>query len=108
MTTYVRDCLTQATVRSDEEDVRTRAKALYEEMVRKVALRADRLFGIIFVVQWMAALIAARWLSPHAWEGRNQTTHMHVYAALVLGTLITALPVVMLSLRRAATPVKRS
>ena len=45
------------------------------------------------VVQWLAGIAAAYWISPLTWQGTQSSTHLHVYAAIYLGGLITFLPV---------------
>jgi PAS domain S-box-containing protein len=44
-------------------------------------------------LQWAAAVFAAYWISPLTWAGRTSSTHTHVFAAMVLGGLITVFPV---------------
>src|SRR5690348_8356102 len=51
------------------------------------------------MVQWAAAIAAALWLSPRAWSGRTSHMHPHVWAAVVLGTLISVFPVALAFLR---------
>ena len=59
-------------------------KANYEDV--------DRRFAILMTVQWAAAVIAAVFISPNTWAGAESTIHVHVYAAIVLGGLISAPP----------------
>ena len=47
------------------------------------------------VLQWAAGIILALIVSPKAWAGLASTVHPHVWAATLLGGLITAGPVVM-------------
>jgi PAS domain S-box-containing protein len=68
--------------------------------------RNDRFFAKFMVVQWLATIVLAVVVSPRTWEGRIAATHLHVWAAIVLGGLITAYPV-WLGLRRAGNPGTR-
>jgi signal transduction histidine kinase/CheY-like chemotaxis protein/HPt (histidine-containing phosphotransfer) domain-containing protein len=56
---------------------------------------ADRWLAFLMVVQWAAGIAVALWVSPYSWAGSHATVHLHVWAALMLGTLIAAAPVVM-------------
>lgn len=57
--------------------------------------RTDRMFAWLMGVQWLAGLGAALWISPRAWEGQFSYTHVHVWAAVLLGGLTTGFPVLM-------------
>ncbi len=69
------------------------AAALLQEHQQAVYRRTDRTFAVLMVVQWLAGIVAAIWISPRAWAGTVASVHPHVVAAVVLGGLITALPV---------------
>ena len=51
------------------------------------------MFAGLMLVQWMAAIVAAIWLSPRTWSGSVSQIHIHVWAALFLGGAITLYPV---------------
>jgi hypothetical protein len=52
----------------------------------------DRFFSRFMLVQWLATVALAAIVSPQTWEGRISSTHIHVWAAVVLGGIITGLP----------------
>lgn len=54
--------------------------------------RTDRLFGSLMVVQWAFAILIAFTISPRTWAGNQSSTHVHVYAALLVGGLLTIVP----------------
>jgi len=60
---------------------------------REAARRTDRLFVWLFLFQWLAGIVVSIWLSPLTWEGDSSAVHPHVWAAVILGGLIAALPV---------------
>src|SRR5713101_3973099 len=79
---------------SDFDDlIRHRAEALFLEHRQSIYRRTDRLFAGLMVLQWLAAILAAYWVSPLTWSGRYSQTHLHVWAALFLGGTITVFPV---------------
>lgn len=75
------------------QDVAARAQCLFHEDYDKVLCRTDRLFARLMVFQWFAAIAAALLFSPRAWAGVTSATHLHVWAAIFVGGLISALPV---------------
>jgi two-component system, NtrC family, sensor histidine kinase HydH len=72
-----------------------RTEELFQEHRRSVMARTDRLMATLMVAQWVFAIGLALVLSPYTWEGRNQSPHVHVYAAIFLGGAISSLPVVL-------------
>jgi PAS domain S-box-containing protein len=70
-----------------------RAEEIFKQSLNQVHQRADRLFAKLMVVQWLAGIVAALWISPRTWIGTASQTHWHVWAAIFLGGGITALPV---------------
>jgi two-component system sensor histidine kinase/response regulator len=61
--------------------------------------RIDRLFAGLMCFQWLAGVVAALVISPHAWAGTAVHVHMHVWAAIFLGGAITVFPVLLATLR---------
>src|SRR6266705_1869758 len=57
------------------------------------------------VLQWLAGIAAALWISPRTWAGTISQTHIHVWAAVFVGGAISSLPVFLVLMRpvRAAT-----
>jgi len=69
------------------------AEELYRQHNRSILEQTDRLFGGLMLVQWLAAIAAAYWISPRAWSGSISRTHLHVWAALYLGGAISLFPI---------------
>jgi PAS domain S-box-containing protein len=53
----------------------------------------DRTFAILMIVQWIAGIIMAVVVSPRTWIGDTSTVHIHVWAAILLGGLVSSLPI---------------
>src|ERR1700680_1888790 len=70
-----------------------RASELLIDYQQSIYRRVDRNFAILMVIQWVAGVVAALWISPKTWAGVSGSLHIHVVAAIVLGGIITALPV---------------
>ncbi|MDB6092849.1 MAG: multi-sensor hybrid histidine kinase [Verrucomicrobia bacterium] len=54
--------------------------------------RTDRFFAKLLAVQWLATIVLALVVSPRTWEGRLPSTHIHVWAAIFLGGVISLYP----------------
>src|SRR5260221_1575544 len=72
-----------------------RADQLLVEHRSAVYRQTDRLFAGLMGVQWIAGLLAAFYLSPRTWVGRESALHIHVYLALFLGGVLAAWPIVL-------------
>jgi len=73
-----------------ENAVAQRTAALFQESQDSIHKRADHLFANLMVVQWLAGIAAALWISPKTWIGASSQTHLHVWAAIFLGGAITS------------------
>jgi two-component system, sensor histidine kinase and response regulator len=76
-----------------------RAEQILQEAQQQLYRQTDKLFAGLMIFQWLGGVIAALVISPKAWAGLSSSTHLHVWAAVLLGGLITALPVVLATLR---------
>src|SRR5437588_10823864 len=72
-----------------------RAAALLHSHEQSLYIRTDRMFAALMLIQWVAGVGAALWISPRTWTGAASTTHLHGWAALLLGGAITSLPVLL-------------
>src|SRR5258707_3904360 len=75
------------------EDITPRAGQLVEEHRNRIYTQTSRLFTILMLVQWVAGIAAALWISPRTWTGGSSQIHIHVWLAVFLGGVITSLPV---------------
>ena len=71
---------------------RKHADGLYEQQIERVVTKTDRFFAKLLVAEWIAAVLIAVVVSPRAWAGSTSTIHVHVWAALGLGGLVTLPP----------------
>jgi signal transduction histidine kinase len=70
----------------------SRADVLFEEYKHDIYRRTDRLFAWLMGFQWIAGIIFALWVSPLAWFGDSSRIHLHVWAAIVLGGIVSLFP----------------
>jgi two-component system, sensor histidine kinase and response regulator len=76
-----------------------RADVLLKEYQFDIYRRTDRLFAWLMGFQWLAGIVFALWVSPLAWAGSVSTIHIHVWAAVVLGGLLSLFPALLAVLR---------
>ena len=81
------------TLGQSAERVKARATQLFADHLAAIHRRTDRLFAWLMLCQWLASIAAALWITPRTWAGRYSQIHIHVWAAIFLGGLITLLPV---------------
>jgi len=82
-----------------DESFRQRVRDLYAEHRRSIFERTDRMFAALMFFQWAAGIAAAVWLSPKTWAGSYSQTHIHVWAAVFLGGVISLFPISLAVLR---------
>ena len=83
----------------EDSSVTARADVLFRESLDDTCRRTDRWFAALMLIQWLAGIAAAIWISPLAWAGAYSQVHIHVLAAIFLGGTITLLPVSLAWLR---------
>ena len=76
-----------------------RANARFRAHRDEIMRATDRLFAFLMAGQWLFAIGVALTFSPYAWEGKVRTVHAHVWTALVLGGLLSSLPIALAILR---------
>jgi two-component system sensor histidine kinase/response regulator len=82
-----------------ESRIQARTAVLNDELLRKFWTQTDRAFAVLLILQWLAGIGVAIWLTPLTWVGRTSEVHVHVWAAIFLGGLI-ALPAAFLAVAR--------
>ena len=70
-----------------------RARELFDQHYHRIVVRTDRLFASLMILQWTFGVVIAFFVSPKTWAGSVSAPHIHVWAAIFLGALLTAFPV---------------
>ncbi len=78
---------------SDNLDLDARAGEFLATHEQQIYRRTDRMFAVLMVLQWAAAVAGALWLSPKTWSGDASSVHPHVWLALIFGGALCSLPV---------------
>ena len=64
------------------------------------------MFAYLMGVQWLAAIVFALVVSPRTWAGAESQIHVHVWAAVILGGLVSVFPAALALLRPGATSTR--
>ena len=83
-----------------------RAETLLAGYQNEIHKRTDRLFAWLMGAQWIAGIVFALYVSPLAWYGPVSRTHLHVWAAVTVGGVISLFPA-LLGLFRPGLPSTR-
>ncbi len=76
-------------------DLRQRSESHYLNDRNANFRHTDLLMSRLMVAQWIFGVIAAIWISPRTWIGSVSAVHLHLYAAIFLGGLISFLPIML-------------
>ncbi len=76
--------------------IQRRANELLTEHTLAIHRRADQLFAVLMLLQWLAGIAMALTISPRTWAGATSNIHIHVWVAVLLGGLISAGPLVLI------------
>lgn len=79
-------------------DFQTRSDAIYQAHADNNYRQTNKLFCVLFVVQWFAGIVTAIFLTPQTWTGTTSSIHPHLIEAIVGGALIAAAPLTMMKL----------
>ena len=85
----------------------SRVRDLAAGSLREFFAKADRIYGVILVVEWALLVATAVFYTPRTWIGAASATHAHVWAAIVLGAL-AAVPGFALSRLRPGETITRT
>jgi len=75
------------------------AEEHFQDHCQRVWRRTDRIFVGLMVLQWLAGIGVALWITPRTWIGATSSVHLHVLAAIFLGGAIAAFPILLVYLR---------
>lgn len=75
-----------------EASIEQRITALFDANLRANQIHTDRLFAVLMIIQWLAAVAVALLVSPRTWIGSSSNIHAHVYTATGLGLVLISFP----------------
>jgi len=86
--------------------IEKRAEDRFRADSHEIHASTDRLFAFLMLGQWLFGIFIAAVVSPYAWEGKVKTVHTHVWTAILLGGLLSSLPIA-LAIKRPGWVVTR-
>ena len=66
---------------------------LVQEHRDRIARNTSGIFAVLMLLQWAGAILTAAIVSPRTWTGTTSSIHVHVWASIILGGIITVVPV---------------
>jgi diguanylate cyclase (GGDEF)-like protein/PAS domain S-box-containing protein len=79
--------------------IKGQAEQIYARHQQQIYRQTDRMFAVLMAIQWLAGIAAALLISPRTWIGQTSDVHIHVWAAVFLGAIISFLPILLAVLR---------
>jgi two-component system sensor histidine kinase/response regulator len=79
----------------DPDATTERANEILHAFQRQIYIRIDRMFTVLLLLQWAAAVGLALWLAPRTWSGASSSVHPHVWLAAIFGGALCSLPIVL-------------
>jgi two-component system sensor histidine kinase/response regulator len=73
-----------------------RTEELFISQQDSIYRHTDSMFARLLVFQWFAGIAVALWVSPRAWAGTSSHIHPHVWAAVLLGGIISSCPLLLI------------
>jgi PAS domain S-box-containing protein len=70
-----------------------RAEEIFQQHRKEIYRHTDHFLAKFMALQWVAGILFALIVSPHTWVGQASHIHLHVWAAIFLGGLISAFPI---------------
>jgi PAS domain S-box-containing protein len=70
-----------------------RALDLFDQQWSANARRTDRMFAVLMILQWIAAIVVSLVMSPRTWAGTHSQIHPHVLLSVCFGGVLAAMPV---------------
>jgi len=80
-------------VPSADPEFSNRVVQLYREKIRQLWMDTDRMFAWLMLIQLAAGVATAFLLSPRTWIGATSHVHVHIWAAVFLGSLLSLFPI---------------
>lgn len=69
-----------------------RAASLFRISQRQIHKKIDRVFSLLLVVEWLASILCAYFISPRAWGPMDDQPQLHAWAAIFIGGTVISLP----------------
>ncbi|HYE60743.1 MAG TPA: ATP-binding protein [Phycisphaerales bacterium] len=75
--------------------IASRTDELFRQHLHALHVRTDRLFAWLLATQCAAGFLGAFLLTPRTWSGADSSVHPHVWGVLLMGSIITIVPILL-------------
>ena len=93
---------------ADNVFIKHRSEQLYRGERTALSRRIDRLFAILFGLQWLAFIAIAVWYAPQTWIGSTRYMSIEMATAVGLGGAIIAFPLYLIYRRPGAVATRHA
>jgi signal transduction histidine kinase len=76
-----------------EQKIKGNAELIFKESYINLCKDNDRVFTLLLAIQWIAAIFIAFYYTPRTWIGAQDLVNVHVYAAILIGGLLSIYPI---------------
>ncbi|MBX9724308.1 MAG: PAS domain-containing sensor histidine kinase, partial [Candidatus Obscuribacterales bacterium] len=73
--------------------VYARAIYLFEQQKETICARTDKLFAVLFLIQWFGAIAWSLLAPTRSWEGQSSAYHIQAWQSALFGACIFVLPI---------------
>jgi two-component system sensor histidine kinase/response regulator len=88
------------------DETSAQAEVHFRAHQQAIYKQADRMFAYLMGAQWLAGIAFALVVAPRTWAGAASEIHVHVWAAVVLGGIISVFPAALALLRPGRTSTR--
>src|SRR5436190_19176738 len=71
----------------------TNVGELVQQHKNRIARNTSSIFVVLMLLQWAGAILTSEIVSPRTWSGTASVIHVHVWVSILLGGIITVVPV---------------
>lgn len=73
-------------------DTTTQVQHRFDAVLRETQALWDRRLSNLLLIEWALVIVLALVVTPQTWIGADSSTNVHVFAAILLGGMLAALP----------------
>ena len=74
-------------------DMQARLKQLVEQSTAKNHQTVNEMFVWLMVVQYVAGIVLAIWITPFTWVANTSYLHLHVWLSVIFGGVLSGFPI---------------
>jgi signal transduction histidine kinase/CheY-like chemotaxis protein len=80
----------------NQQLLQKRSRLQYDQYKDEIYRSTDRVFSILFILQWLGSIAYTIWQAPYIWRGTFSSIHPNIYVSTILGTLLVTIPLILI------------